>query len=74
MKAHRDTRMSGQSKKTDGQDRTGGGGGGGRATRSERGIHTGVAVRVMLMNLTAISTGFWKEGRRKKEGGRTDQG
>lgn len=27
------------------------------------GIHTGVAVRVMLINLTAISTGFWKEGR-----------
>lgn len=28
----------------------------------QRGIHTGVAVRAMLINLTAISTGFWKEG------------
>lgn len=40
-------------------------------TWSERGIHTGVAVRVMLINLTAISTGFWKEG--LGEGGRKDR-
>lgn len=35
-----------------------------------RGIHTGVAVRVMLINLTAISMGFWKErwGGGRKEG------
>lgn len=39
-------------------------------TWSERGIHTGVAVRVMLINLTAISTGFWKE--RSGEGGRKE--
>lgn len=50
-------------------DRTGLVVGGG--TWSGRGIHTGVAVRVMLINLTAISTGFWKEG--WGEGGRKDR-
>lgn len=42
------------------------------------GIHTGVAVRVMLINLTAISTGFWKEGwgggRKDRLGLRSDEG
>lgn len=33
-------------------------------------IHTGIELRVMLINLTAISTGFWirEEMKRKAEG------
>lgn len=50
--------MSGRIAYTDGQDKMGWW----AVTWSEMGIHTGVAVRVMLINLTAISTGFWKEG------------
>lgn len=51
----------------------------GGGTWSGRGIHTGVAVRVMLINLTAISTGFWKEGwgkegRKDRLGLRSDDG
>lgn len=45
-------------------------------TWSGRGIHTGVAVRAMLINLTAISTGFWwgEEGRKDRLGLRSGEG
>lgn len=31
-------------------------------------IHTGIELRVMLINLTAISTGFWIREDRKRKG------